>query len=570
MNDKRSNSESHNKLSPTPWIRCSFVAILLSLLTWWAVGRSLEPSPRWSISFTHSAITLEPKLEDTTGRWLITVERPAPSKRTESNTMNADLVILDTKTGKPAGRLTPRGNFDASFTHWPVKLWNDQLWWFQPALTPREFTLELHGWDFLKDTNSRVVQRWPLAMDEPVHVAFAEGASPRFVIQSTLPWELSLITHGFCGWTMLTNILVQGREKNLEDGITGGIVVFPKDREIALKTESLPLVSTYSLPTTLQEKPVLLASWLLPRLRWNIPVFGPDLSWLAWSDCFISYRNYAQPRGILAFDGRSGKPLELPPSCMPECGHQLCYSLGSSLVIDSDYSLDKMQSQLIQPGRSIELTWPESLEARPWKGKDVQWEAPCHSRAVIVDYNASCIPSPLNMYQVYDWTADSLLHNATATVPENVCILGNDRPSWFVQNQVVFEHSELAKPSWHEFLKDWPRVAAWLSRWIASSDRNVVVLEANSGKLLKQIRDVAIPQRLTSEKQMYLYTLDSKSTSFDENITALEAWALPMVFWSAWWSRVAGLAVFLFTFLFITHRSQVRQHSTTALSANPC
>ncbi|MFT3880937.1 MAG: hypothetical protein QM703_14895 [Gemmatales bacterium] len=179
------------------------LAFVLSLLTWWGVGYWLEPRPLWEIPFQYGKPVVEPLLEDSASRWLLAsdsskddlrciVHQRVNEQQQRPTTLN--LLILDARTGRRQSQLTIRDLSPEAFPGKRAKMLGDSLWWFNTRHLETEQRLELHCWQFTQGAEDRVVKSWSMPNHTPIHVAFAEGNCSRFMIQSTVPGELELIT----------------------------------------------------------------------------------------------------------------------------------------------------------------------------------------------------------------------------------------------------------------------------------------------------------------------------------------------------------------------------------------
>lgn len=544
------------------------LSLILGLLTWWGVGNWLEPRPLWEIPFQYGKPAIEPLLEDPASRWLLASDsskddvfsiatehqdfaaltgHPRPSK--------LSLVILDAKTGRQQSRITICDLTPEPFPGKRARLLGDSLWWFNTRQLESEQRLELHRWKFTQDAVDKVVKSWSMPSHTPIHVAFAEADSGRFMIQSTVPWELELVSLATSPWSLLTNMLVpdvQWSQPELRVTRFGNSF---KENDLQLQTLLMPMVSTYALPLDAQgHEPSCLAKWTLPSVRWNIPVIGKDLQWLAWSDCknprswsADNLRAYGQPTGVLLFDGLTGNKITLQSDKGFADFPQACFVMGNYLATESlDYEKDHVSKRLFDPGHGVLLPWSEAMKDRLLDFKRMRVTTDEHQMLFIMDHFPGCLRSQLDSYQLFDQTNQALVLKTQPQVPPDCDLSDWQLPLAFAGNQLAFVNTGDMRPAWVKKVETaYPQAIRWAYQFIDAARSSVIILQAHTGELLITFPGRREAEHLSSTNQLYMIKTKLDLNTLTEQILALEAWSFPLSFWSPWWGRLSGIIVFL-------------------------
>ncbi|MFT3880936.1 MAG: hypothetical protein QM703_14890 [Gemmatales bacterium] len=290
-------------------------------------------------------------------------------------------------------------------------------------------------------------------------------------------------------------------------------------------------------------------------MRWNIPVIGKDMLWLAWSDCknpradwhSSDLSQYAKPTGVLLYDGHSGTRIELQADQDFDRFPQTCYTIGDFLATESNnHGSSRFRCRLFDPVRGTQSAWPEEMTDRLLEHKRIRVSNDPQKRMIVYDSFPGCMPCLLGNYELFEQTDKSITLKSKPTVSDRFRLTDWDRPIALAGNQLVFVSSGDFGPEWIKKLeKNYPQLISWRLKIIDPVWSTVIILNAENGSLLHSFPSHQDAEYLNSSNQLYLFqTLPDLRTS-SEQILALEAWQFPLSLWSPWWGRFSGIIVFL-------------------------
>ncbi|MFT3879327.1 MAG: hypothetical protein QM703_06670 [Gemmatales bacterium] len=430
-----------------------------------------------------------------------------------------EIQILELKSGTIRYRLISPKEMD----HWVSnrgsfgpRIIAQSLWWFTQREDQGLTHWKLHRWRFSEETEERVIKEWRIPTSSPFEVAWAPGGAPYFLSYRVLPWESGLATLASDGWTGLANILLHGQVPNYS-------------------AVHIPWIETFHIPSENNQTIQPLASWVIPALRWKTTFLtGTDLRWLAFGDSpspsemiAKGIDEFLSPCGVMLYDGHTGQPRKLsgiPPNPRE---NYLIESFGDLLRLKK--YMNQSEYLLFDGTTGQQVSWPQELTQ------------PTDITKFIQDMND---PS------IFGYHEDGQYFQLTRTEAGLSCFATTLREEdrqikkyWPIelQSNVMMYRVLLDEPEFFKWLAErWEWFRTWLFANRISTRFGVAFVDTQSGKRLHLLKDtINAPMLSQTHRHLYTWGIEKDKTY------SFEAWALPSRFYSAWWSRGAGLLVFV-------------------------
>ncbi len=563
---------------PRPRARLGFWRFLLALLmglgAWWSIGWLLEPKPLWKITYSPNQPFSVPISEDETGQRLAAFEMKSTRLQDSTNIVTTAMLVLDAGTGKELYRL-PLDNEEWEPTqHWDSRwaqprLVGDTVWRIAYPKKQGRTVCELRAWRFKEGTTEKTIRLWPARAGTRLEIAFGSPHSPYFVTQASFPWEPLTVGLGLDGWSRLLFMLANPPQ----DIDFSNQVGLPPPGGIPTGL-SLKMVQTWKLEESPQPHVELLATWLRPvGLRSWPPAMAHDLSWLAFHDLnyyqirqTIHDDNNAVPAGIQLHQGRTGQVI--PVNIKDNVNRRACGAGDLILVYPpppKSAQNDKSKFQLLDALTGQIIPWPSGMpeEFRPLT---LLQDPSLPNRSLVVT-DTELSPEQMGFIAGHEAGIVSLLTlERTSTgvqLIQQSSFLKEDQfnnlfASHYLGDELgIFGMQNAVPPLLRKLCDQWDWLKKTVDKIWETSEPALILFDARTGNVIRTVHGEQ-PVNWTPHAFKYqLYTMKYHSDQAALiSMESLSAWKLPMALHaaSAWWSRAAGVVVFLLAMFLVRRR----------------
>lgn len=554
-----------------------FLSLLLGLGVWWGVGQLTEPRPIWTRHFTANKQILVPLSEADDLNRLVAYEmnlipgNPSDCKMT-------GIVILESRTGVTQYHLPlpnepwrPQQFIMQTFHQALPRILGDVVWRINIVEMEKTHRCELRAWRFTQDQQEKIVQSWDFEPGVRFDVAFADSTSPYMITQTRFRCEPFLAALGLEGWSSLAAKMAYTHAIAMKASGEGEVPFGESNwySDLALST-----IQTWKLPSEPDEGMKPLAQWMLPPQdpAWP-PACGKDMKWVAFGDLLTRMPNYSnkKPGRLLLFDGHSGKPRpHNVPSTLPVFVSVAGDLLLTTSVLKPQKNGDQCggyQHRIVDPQTGKELALPPELATTalpvnlfPDQAQPEQYLA-----------TIGIAKLPFNMVEFLRDKNTAMVGRfqrneagLAAVIP--MVSFSRDQPDDRTMSVTHFRGNEIgllgsmdtAPPILRTLAEKWDWLKTWLEQNWPRDNITLTIFDSNTGKSLRQIRDVMVTQLTNVGSQRLLYTINYHrgTPPRQEAIENLSAWQFPIetVGTLHWWSRIAGLLAFVLAILFLRRR----------------
>lgn len=544
------------------------MCLFLGGLTWWWVSAWLVPIPLWSKHITPFDTFFWPLAEDAEGKYLLAFEGYAKTGPTKKQ--NLSLAILDQLNGNVLYEVkrTYDGEFEFEEEYLP-RFINQSVWRLRHSA--KQEVLELRRWRFLNNASEEKVQQWPYPHDSYYHASWSANNETLMLRFSFRFMPLLLASNPIhlakCFWFAVKE----------------------------LREFKISWYETWKIPAQADQKPTMFARWTPHWSRWEGHAkLSPDGRWAALSDSDSSHHQwlktlagkqtlqgseilwsyFQKPYGCLIYDAATGKQISQLHDPEKVYLNLVWYrdnllihgsSIRADFKIDVDHLVSKTKTEGDQFHRlrhdaNVAFVFLDgkatSIQISPIMKENSFPFAVVNDELVVIEggfdtYAKIHICDIMDMQlcsKEYDTDAASIDADSYWIHRKSKQLVSRLPPAG--ENVIV---SKLRK-----WTTGWPRLQSLLPDPHLTSDENrTIVIEPTTSS----IRSFLIEHRCCNfgkPSLKHLYIVREQNNQMEGDFPSdLDAYALPLAFYSPWWAISAGIAITLLLWFLLTYRCRV-------------